>query len=154
MLKPICHWYRQQLNWPPESNAIVAFDTMKNEIFIRTFYVLSFSRFMIADPLSLCQRVSRGEELEAILHKECAITSKLSFPSRWTPAQIVQLKATPLPLPSASSCGFPADFADCKVMQNCSETKVHCFVPGFITRSSKLQCWPLATASLRSMEAL
>jgi len=47
---------------------LVAFDTVKNEIFIRTLYVLSFPHFMIADPITLCRSVNRGEELEAILH--------------------------------------------------------------------------------------
>lgn len=47
---------------------LVAFDTVKNEIFIRTFYVLSFPYFMIVDPITLYRSVNRGEELEAILH--------------------------------------------------------------------------------------
>lgn len=45
---------------------LVAFDTVKNEIFIKTFYVLSFSHFVIADPITLYRSVNRGEELEAI----------------------------------------------------------------------------------------
>lgn len=47
---------------------LAAFDTVKNEIFIRPFYMLSFPLFTIADPITLYRSVNRGEELEAILH--------------------------------------------------------------------------------------
>lgn len=47
---------------------LVAFDIVKNEIFVRTFYVLKFSHFMTVDPITLCRSVKIGEELETILH--------------------------------------------------------------------------------------